>query len=328
MNSNHTNLLRALASTTSVPADDIKDGPCDTILYGNINRSAIKIFDVILLVPNFLFLVFLMYKIGTAQVKLHKIKCPIVKTVSFMVFLVCFVGISRCFVSMFLSSMLHQRHKDALPTKILWLLLSCFLLAVELSVIIFGLWAGNMRDGRKGVRRVLCVTSICSIAYSSAQAALEFIRSPGVNGIYGKRNKYDIFGHGGSLFWSSTSLFLAMIYFFIVILPFTKLRECCIIPARRSFYVYCGLLSVVNLAQGCASLLLHEKIQGSLCVLDVTMFVYYTLFGPLVYWTFLKDFFSSMGNFGDLLVANDYAGYVYSTLPTDDHVDESSDEYE
>ena len=38
MNSNHTNLLRALASTTSVPADDIKDGPCDTILYGNINR--------------------------------------------------------------------------------------------------------------------------------------------------------------------------------------------------------------------------------------------------------------------------------------------------
>ena len=38
MNSNHTNLLRALASTTSVPADDIKDGPCHTILYGNINR--------------------------------------------------------------------------------------------------------------------------------------------------------------------------------------------------------------------------------------------------------------------------------------------------
>ena len=27
--------------------------------------------------------------------------------------------------------------------QILWLLLSCFLLAVELSVIIFGVWAGN-----------------------------------------------------------------------------------------------------------------------------------------------------------------------------------------
>lgn len=47
--------------------------------------SAIKKFDVILLVPNFLFLVFLVYKIGKAQVQLHKIKCPIVKTVSFMV---------------------------------------------------------------------------------------------------------------------------------------------------------------------------------------------------------------------------------------------------
>ena len=47
--------------------------------------SAIKIFDVILLVPNCLFLVFLVYKIGKAQVQLHRINCPIVKTVSFMV---------------------------------------------------------------------------------------------------------------------------------------------------------------------------------------------------------------------------------------------------
>ena len=28
---------------------------------------------------------------------------------------------------------------------------------------------GNMQDGRKGVQRVLCVSSICAIAYSSAQ---------------------------------------------------------------------------------------------------------------------------------------------------------------
>ena len=47
--------------------------------------SAIKNFDIILLVPNFLFLVFLVYKIGKAQVQLHRIKCPIVKTVSLMV---------------------------------------------------------------------------------------------------------------------------------------------------------------------------------------------------------------------------------------------------
>lgn len=318
---------QSYVSATSV-REDIEEGLCRSILLGNITRqSAIKIFDVILLVPNFLFLVFLVYKIGKAQVQLHRIKCPIVKTVSFMVFLVCSVGIARCFVSMLLSSIhLHKSAEDDLPTKILWLLLDCFQLAVELSVIIFGLWAGNMRDGRKGVRRVLCVTSICALTYSSVQATLEFTSGRHKKGIYGKGD--DLFGHGGSLFWCSTSLFLAMVYFLIVILPFTKLREHYIIPARRSFYVYCGILAVVDLVQGVGGLLLHEElIEESLCILEGTMFVYYALFGPLVYWSFLKDFFASNRSFHELTVGDDYAGYVNSTLPADDQINESSDEY-
>ena len=47
--------------------------------------SAIRIFDVLVLVPNFLFLMFLMYRLGVAHVRLYKIRCPIVKTVYFMV---------------------------------------------------------------------------------------------------------------------------------------------------------------------------------------------------------------------------------------------------
>ena len=39
---------------------------------------------------------------------------------------------------------------------------------------------------------------------------MEFVRCPGLKGIYGK-HKYDLFGHGGLLFWSSTSLFFAIV---------------------------------------------------------------------------------------------------------------------
>lgn len=302
--------------TTAVPADHIVLNFCQSILYGTIDDSAIRIFDVLLLVPNILFLMFLIYRLGVAHVQLYKIRCPIVKTVYFMVFFVCIVGIIRCFVSMLLTSILKQPHKDSLITKILWLLLCSFLLAVELSVIIFGVWAGNMQDGRKGVQRVLCVSSICAIAYSSAQATLEFIRCPGINGkIYGT-TKYDLYGHGGLLFMSSTSLFLAVVYFVIVILPCTKLRECCIIPARKTFYLYCGVLCVVKLLQGCASLLLYESITQSLCVLDFTMVLYYTMFGPMVYWTFLKDFFRSTTDFPDVLRVGD--SYAYAYLPAED----------
>ncbi|XP_020605974.1 transmembrane protein adipocyte-associated 1 homolog isoform X3 [Orbicella faveolata] len=303
-------------STTTVPADHIVLSVCQSILYGTVHDSAIRIFDVLLLVPNVLFLMFLMYRLGVAHVQLYEIRCPIVKTVYFMVFFVCIVGIIRCFVSMLLTSILNEPHKDSLLTKILWLLLCCFLLAVELSVIIFGVWAGNMQDGRKGVQRVLCVSSLFAIAYSSAQATLEFIRCPGINGkIYGK-TKYDLYGHGGLLFMASTSLFLALVYFVIVILPCTKLRERCIIPERKSFYVYCGVLCVVNLLQGCTSLLLYESITQSLCVLDFTMILYYTMFGPMVYWTFLKDFFRSTSDFPDVLRVGD--SYSYSYLPAED----------
>lgn len=308
-------------STTSVPDKDIVLDACQVILYGTVNPSSIRIFDVILLIPNAFFLIFLVYRLGFAHIQLHKIKCPIVKTVYSMVVLVCVVGILRCFVSMLLSSIQKHPHRDALPTKILWLLLSCFLLAVELSVIIFGVWAGNMQDGRKGVQRVLCVTSICAIAYSSAQAALEFVRCPGLKGIYGK-HKYDLFGHGGLLFWSSTSLFFAMVYFVIVILPCTKLRECCIIPARKTFYGYCGFLCLINVVQGCAIVLLYTGFSDSLCVLDWTMFVYYTLFGPLVYWAFLKDFFGRT-NFHVFTVGE--TNNVRQHMHTNDN--ESSDEY-
>jgi len=55
------------------------------------------------------------------------------------------------------------------------------------------------------------------------QATLEFIRCPGINGkIYGK-TKYDLYGHGGLLFMSSTSLFLALV-------SVRKNLELCITP--------------------------------------------------------------------------------------------------
>ncbi|KAK2553907.1 Transmembrane protein adipocyte-associated 1-like protein [Acropora cervicornis] len=285
---------QSYVSTTSVPKD-IEGGFCRSILLGNITRhSAIKNFDVILLVPNFLFLVFLVYKIGKAQVQLHRIKCPIVKTVSFMVFLVCSVGIARCFVSMLLSSIhLDKGAKDDLPTKILWLLLDCFQLAVELSVIIFGLWADTPRiDVENNEKINFCY---CFVGRKNTCPAIKACS--------------------------------ACVYFLIVILPFTKLREHYIIPARRSFYVYCGILAVVDLVQGVGGLLLCEKVKGSLCILEGTMFVYYALFGPLVYWSFLKDFFASNRSFHELTVGDDYAGYVNSTLPSDDRINESSDEY-
>ncbi|PFX18276.1 transmembrane protein adipocyte-associated 1-like [Stylophora pistillata] len=315
-------------SATEVPQDNIKCDICQKILYEAINDSHIRFLDVFLLVPNIVFLMFLMYRLGAAQVQLSKIRCPIVKTVYFMVFFVCIIGTARCFVSMLLTSILKLHHKDSLPTKILWIVLRCFLLAVELSVIIFGVWAGNMQDGRRGVRRVLCLSLFCAVAYSSTQATLEFVKSPGIHRRMFGNEKYDFYGHGGLLFLACTSLFLALVYFIIIILPCTTLRQCCVIPERRSFYLYCAVMCIVNVMQGCASLLMYKTIVKSLCVFDFSLFMYFAVFGPMVYFAFLKDFFKC-ADFHVLRVEEEYASYSYSYLPTGDAGDDyASSDYE
>lgn len=60
---------------------------------------------------------------------------------------------------------------------------------------------------------------------------------------------------------------------------------------NRSFYVYVSLLANLNGigSIGCTFLLL--TIKEGLCIVDVTTFLYFTLFTPLVYVTFLSSFF-------------------------------------
>lgn len=76
-------------------------------------------------------------------------------------------------------------------------------------------------------------------------------------------------------------------------------------------------MCVVNLMQGSASLLMYEDFVQSLCVLDFTLIMYYAVFGPIVYFAFLKDFFRSAYTHV-LTVDNEYASYSYSYLPTED----------
>jgi len=69
--------------------------------------------------------------------------------------------------------------------------------------------------------------------------------------------------------------------------------SCLYFIAKQSFYVYSFLLSLLNLIQAIGSGLFYgQRIEG-LCIVDVTTYLYFTLFTPLVYWTFLAGFFSS-----------------------------------
>ncbi|XP_073707752.1 transmembrane protein adipocyte-associated 1 homolog [Garra rufa] len=261
-----------------------KPHKCLQILYDDIGHSRVRYWDLMLLIPNVAFLVFLMWKLPSARAKIRLTSSPIFVAFYILVFVVAAVGITRAIVSMTVSTSIAATLID----KVLWEITRFFLLAIELSVIILGLAFGHL-ESKSSIKRVLAITAVLSLAYSITQGTLE-IQFPDK---HLSAKDFNIYGHGGRHFWLASSCFFFLVYSLIVILPKTPIRERISLPSKRSFYVYAAILSVLNLVQGLGSALLCADIIEGLCCVDVTTFLYFSVFAPLIYVTFLKGFFGS-----------------------------------
>ncbi|XP_050968864.1 transmembrane protein adipocyte-associated 1 homolog [Labeo rohita] len=261
-----------------------KPHKCLQILYDDIGHSRVRYWDLMLLIPNVAFLIFLMWKLPSARAKIRLTSSPIFVAFYILVFVVAAVGITRAIVSMTVST----SSSATLIDKVLWEITRFFLLAIELSVIILGLAFGHL-ESKSSIKRVLAITAVLSLAYSITQGTLE-IRFPDK---HLSAKDFNIYGHGGRHFWLASSCFFFLVYSLIVILPKTPVRERISLPSKRSFYVYAAILSVLNLVQGLGSALLCADIIEGLCCVDVTTFLYFSVFAPLIYVTFLKGFFGS-----------------------------------
>ncbi|XP_029457179.1 transmembrane protein adipocyte-associated 1 [Rhinatrema bivittatum] len=257
---------------------------CLIVLYEDIGTSRVRYWDLVLLIPNVLFFTFLLWKLPSARAKIRVTSSPIFTTFYVLVFVVALVGIARAIVSMTVSASSVATVTD----KILWEITRFFLLAIELSVIILGLAFGHL-ESKSSVKRVLAITTVLSLAYSVTQGTLEILYPDS----HLSAEDFNIYGHGGRHFWLASSCFFFLIYTLIVILPKTPLKERISLPSRKSFYIYAGILSVLNLIQGLGSALLCADIIEGLCCVDVTTFLYFSFFAPLMYGAFLKGFFGS-----------------------------------
>ncbi|KAL0600108.1 Transmembrane protein adipocyte-associated 1 [Plecturocebus cupreus] len=267
-----------LAPNISVPHH------CLLLLYEDIGTSRVRYWDLMLLIPNVLFLIFLLWKLPSARAKIRITSSPIFITFYILVFVVALVGIARAVVSMTVST------SDAatVADKILWEITRFFLLAIELSVIILGLAFGHL-ESKSSIKRVLAITTVLSLAYSVTQGTLEILYPDA----HLSAEDFNIYGHGGRQFWLVSSCFFFLVYSLVVILPKTPLKERISLPSRRSFYVYAGILALLNLLQGLGSVLLCLDIIEGLCCVDTTTFLYFSFFAPLIYVAFLRGFFGS-----------------------------------
>ncbi|KAG6939374.1 transmembrane protein adipocyte associated 1 [Chelydra serpentina] len=277
--------VTALPQTTTWAINDTNitvPHKCLLFLYEDIGKSRVRYWDLMLLVPNVLFFVFLLWKLPSARAKIHVTSSPIFTTFYILVFVVALVGIARAVVSMTVSA------SDAatVADKILWEITRFFLLAIELSVVILGLAFGHL-ESKSSVKRVLAITTVLSLAYSVTQGTLEILYPDA----HLSAEDFNIYGHGGRHFWLASSCFFFLVYSLVVILPKTPLKDRISLPSRKSFYVYAGILALLNLVQGLGSALLCVDIIEGLCCVDVTTFLYFSFFAPLIYVAFLKGFF-------------------------------------
>ncbi|XP_029643012.1 transmembrane protein adipocyte-associated 1 homolog [Octopus sinensis] len=263
---------------------------CLQVLYKDI-KERVRIWDLIILIPNVLFLIFLFFRSRNAIVKLRNKNSPIFLVFYALVVLVVGISILRCVVAMTVNASL-EAGDDA--DKILWLILRFFLLTTELSLVIFGFAFGHL-DSRTSIQRVLLVTSAIALCYSTTQGVLEFY--PPKDTIFKHNNitqrDYDLFGHGGMEFWFTSSMFFFLVYTVITVLPHTNIRYKLFLPTKRSFYYYCALLSVLNCLQAIGSAMLYYEYISGLCIVDITTYLYFSFFDPLVYGTFLKELFET-----------------------------------
>lgn len=257
---------------------------CLLLLYEDIGSSRVRYWDLLLLIPNVLFFIFLLWKLPLARAKIRVTSSPIFITFYILVFVVALVGIARAVVSMTVSA------SDAatVADKILWEITRFFLLAIELSVVILGLAFGHL-ESKSSIKRVLAITTVLSLAYSVTQGTLEILYPDS----HLSAEDFNIYGHGGRQFWLVSSCFFFLVYSLVVILPKTPLKDRVSLPSRRSFYVYAGILATLNLLQGLGSALLCADIIEGLCCVDATTFLYFSFFAPLIYVAFLRGFFGS-----------------------------------
>lgn len=268
---------------------------CSRIQTYPVNNR-ILLWDLILFIPNALFILFLLFKWYQVKDRFRLNNFPILSIFYNLILLVSLLSLIRCLVSTFIKP---TDETGMIINKIFWLIVRFSQLSTELSVVFFGLFFGRL-DSKKSIYRIMALTIPISLIYIIIQGILEFVLNDQNYIIADKNNHYfDLYGHGGMVFWFASSTIFVIIYTGIVILPHTRMRNVFPLPTKRSFYVYCGILAILSAAQsiGSAITYVHFGHNGEgLCILDSTTYIYFTLFCPLVYLVFLKKFFKKQSN--------------------------------
>ena len=146
--------------------------PCKAILHYHVGSSNLRLWDLLILVPNLAFLLFLFYRLPSSRQRLRATNSQLYKSLYTIVLTCSLVSALRCLLAM----MVHlDSTQHDLANKGFWVISRFILLTAELSVAISGAAFGVM-DSKQAVGRICLAAALVSFLVCGVQAYLEIFQ--------------------------------------------------------------------------------------------------------------------------------------------------------
>ncbi|GMH35208.1 hypothetical protein BSKO_03076 [Bryopsis sp. KO-2023] len=244
--------------------------------------NRIFVYDVLVGLPSMMFLLFLALNFRRSLKKLRQSGSEIMSTYFAFLWGVTTLNILRCLVQL---AQTEETGRSDL-WNVLWLFNRFGTSLLEISVVVFLLQGYT---GRQALVRTLGISGVLA----GLEALIEVIYIFGFNiplFLYDNRGIHADMSWSKWSFWLVHHLIYGIVYLAILLVPYTQWRE--ILPAKPSFYRYVSLLFVFSLTTVLGSILIGALVNAGYCVYGMASFLYYAGYPPLLYWTFLSEFFA------------------------------------
>ncbi|CAN6477328.1 unnamed protein product [Victoria cruziana] len=234
--------------------------------------------DAGLVVPSFLFLVFLLSQAKKSITKLAHGRSYIMITYYALLWIVAVLNFLWCLL---------QAWQCTSGKEFAWNLLSLStttgMLFLEVSLLAF-LLQGNQYSGLEALMRTLIISGII-VCFDFF---LKVIYIFGFSVPLFVDNKEEQDQHKWML-WVLHRFFLTSVYAVVFFMHHTKWRDR--LPARPAFYNYTGVMLFVNATALFACALMGIGAGFGFWLYSLTVLIYHAFYLPFIYLTFLSDFF-------------------------------------
>ncbi|CAB3406737.1 unnamed protein product [Caenorhabditis bovis] len=256
-------------------------GMCRDVFFLRNETIRIRYWDLAILIPNLIFLIFLLAKCRVMCSRTLIRNDPVFRSFFILAYISSIMNIVRSFYSMTISVTNPPEHTI---DQSLWFAIKFVYLTAELCVLSFALLFGHF-DNIKNLGIAIFVTLMISVPHTAVQMLLEMRLVP-TDSIY---NAYfDVDADLTTIFWIFSSMFVSMIYLIYMFVALVFCRKFTKLPSRPSFVVFCVFMISLNILQALGAVLLLLKSFDGFCFVAFSTYAYFFSYSPILYFAFLR----------------------------------------